>query len=726
MTILFMEGFDAYGNNTQAFLQGAWSEISLDDGIVGPGDQSYPTFGARTGTYCFHLSGTSSLQGNGIRRTLASTENVIHIAAAYATSANPEVWPFDIARVKDGNTTVGAIQVNSNLSFSVLDASGTVVATSSALQFAFNAWFHLEVMFDRANGHCQVRINGNTTPVIDYTAGNSTTFGATGFTAIEWDLEGTGSFSFWIDDVCVSNGTGTYNSGYLGDVRVATLRPNADTATAGWTAFPRQLYDLGIGYINSGTNGFVHDSTQNIGSGDFTIETWVHWRSLPTGTNEAMLLASWTDDEDERSWRLFKGGPSLNAGALVFEVSTDGTLGTVTQVIQWEHYEPRVGAWDHIAISRVSGVTYLFVNGIMQGVGTADANSYYADGAGISIGNTISTYNDSDPQDVLFTVDFTTDAADADLDETRITVGTGRYSANFAVPTAKFPRSVGEGDANFANVALLVGYDGSTLVDESSNAATLGRTVGAEITLLLPTDGGSAYLTTNAEDFQDDTFISADFPFADARLTLAANPTANDTVTVGTQTYTFVASLTTADDVLIGATADDSLDNLAAAINQSTGEGTLYGTGTVANTDASAESLGGQQMDATARTQGAAGNSIASTETFTDSGNVWDAATFTGGADIPGPSQFQYSDLPGDTTTVLGIMLINRCRKTDSGPASFQASLDVAGDLAAGTEHSLTDTSSYVVDVFEEDPDTVAQLTVNAVNNAQVRVNRTV
>lgn len=60
-------------------------------------------------------------------------------------------------------------------------------------------------------------------------------------------------------------------------------------------------------------------------------------------------------------------------------------------------------------------------------------------------------------------------------------------------------------------------------------------------------------------------------------LQLATNPTANDTVTINGVVFTFVASVgSTAGNVLIGASAADSVDNLVAAINGAAGAGTTY------------------------------------------------------------------------------------------------------------------------------------------------------
>ena len=120
-------------------------------------------------------------------------------------------------------------------------------------------------------------------------------------------------------------------------------------------------------------------------------------------------------------------------------------------------------------------------------------------------------------------------------------------------------------------------------------------------------------------------------------LTFAANVTAGDTVTIGTQTYTFVAALDSvggaANDVVVGATADISVTNLVAAINATpTLGGVVYGVGTTANTAATAADGSGSTIDVTARLAGSGGTSIPTTESSATLS--WGASTLQGGADV--------------------------------------------------------------------------------------------
>ena len=118
---------------------------------------------------------------------------------------------------------------------------------------------------------------------------------------------------------------------------------------------------------------------------------------------------------------------------------------------------------------------------------------------------------------------------------------------------------------------------------------------------------------------------------ATGTLTAAGNAANTETVTIGGKVYTFQTSLTDVDgNVLIGASASDSLDNLIAAINLGTGAGTLYATSMTENAHASAAVGAGDTMVVTAKVAGLIGNFIDTTETGTQLS--WGAATLASGA----------------------------------------------------------------------------------------------
>lgn len=112
-------------------------------------------------------------------------------------------------------------------------------------------------------------------------------------------------------------------------------------------------------------------------------------------------------------------------------------------------------------------------------------------------------------------------------------------------------------------------------------------------------------------------------------LTFAANPKGGNTVTLGAQTYNYVLQLFNngaANEVLVGATQADSIQNLVDAINRDLGEGTRYGQNTQVNTSATAVNNKDGTVTAIAKTGGAAGNAVS---TLSVLGGAYAAGTLT-------------------------------------------------------------------------------------------------
>lgn len=109
-----------------------------------------------------------------------------------------------------------------------------------------------------------------------------------------------------------------------------------------------------------------------------------------------------------------------------------------------------------------------------------------------------------------------------------------------------------------------------------------------------------------------------------------------ETVTIDEVEYTFKTALSTgptvAYEVLIGATAAASLDNLKSAVNLTAGIGTTYSTGTEIHPTVTATTNADDSQVFEAKTLGAAGNLIASTETTAN--NAFGDTVFAGGEDI--------------------------------------------------------------------------------------------
>ena len=110
-------------------------------------------------------------------------------------------------------------------------------------------------------------------------------------------------------------------------------------------------------------------------------------------------------------------------------------------------------------------------------------------------------------------------------------------------------------------------------------------------------------------------------------LTIAEAVTDGDTFTIDTTVYTLLNTTAAAYDVAIGINEAASKVNIVAAINASGTPGVEYHAGTLEHPTVSAAAFGGDDSVLTADTAGAAGDTIATTETFDHISNVFDAAT---------------------------------------------------------------------------------------------------
>lgn len=145
------------------------------------------------------------------------------------------------------------------------------------------------------------------------------------------------------------------------------------------------------------------------GTNDFTIETWLRLTSVAASFQmiyDGRILANTVPRPT-----VYLSGSTLNYYANGASRISGGTVST--------------GAWHHIAISRVSGTTRMFLDGSQVGSSFADSINYEAHQ--VTIGNAGHTPYDAPIMGWL--------------DDLRLTNGVGRYSSGFTPPPAPFPNS---------------------------------------------------------------------------------------------------------------------------------------------------------------------------------------------------------------------------------------------------------------------------------------------
>lgn len=167
---------------------------------------------------------------------------------------------------------------------------------------------------------------------------------------------------------------------------------------------------------------------------------------------------------------------------------------------------------------------------------------------------------------------------------------------------------------------------GTVYYMDSAGTATAisGTSIDTSGWVCMASDGLTITITANRNGY----VVSADK--ATGTLTLTGNALNNETVVIGSITYTWKTTLTvSAYEVLIGASASASLDNLIAAINRTGASGTAYSEATTRHPTASAAAGAGDTMVATALTAGTDGNSIITTDSM--SNGSWGGPTLSNG-----------------------------------------------------------------------------------------------
>ena len=708
MTVLVIDGFEHYGtgaNGQASMLNGPWAEVGTS------ATPEIPTFGARTGTVAMNLSVAA---GSGIiRRSLAANETTLFITQAMyfesLPAASERAMAFQIRSGANAVLYTAFVQPNGAISFNT-GVSTTVLATTAANAVKAGTWqqYEFRVVLNAGAGQFEAKVDS----ISLVNASGLNNAGPCGIIAWGWNGSTT-PLQWYLDDLVVNNASGTFNTGFLGSVRVATLYPVSDYTTFnGWTARRRAQFGNGILSVPGSLSGIsTPDSADfEFGSGDYTMEGWFRFTSTPTGSNRAVLLGKWREDTNERGFRLFLGSTALNGGKLELEVTTNGQAGTLVSVISGT-FAPIFGRWHHIAVSRTSGTTSLFVDGVLIAAPVTDTNVYNDNGSLFTVG----------AQQGGAGVLLANSSLDGFVEEVRITKGVGRYTGGYTVPVAAFPRSA-PSDPNYASVVFLAGFD-SSVADEASGKVI---TTYLNAARFAPDDiQPGKYKTVNQQTPRDDTFVEAPFTAATNVLTLTAQPLNNETVTMDGQTYTFRNPfVNAAGNVAVGASISASIDNLVAAATAGAGSGTVYGTGTVAVANTSPANIGSSQMRLTANTPGTAGNAIVTTETLVN--GSWNTGTLTGGLNIPGSQAFTIDRLPALTTGVRAASLVMRSRKSDTGPGTIQQALVLAGGSTAnGTARPQATSFSWYEDIIEQDPATLGALSVTTFIGASIRVDRT-
>lgn len=257
MALLWCDGFDHYGTTVAKLLDGVYADTT--------GVTSLSTANPRTGTTSLLINSVGTL-----RRVLGGAKTTVGLGGAFYYAALPgandqqRIFGFRDA----ANTDQVSIVLNSTGTITAHRGSvgGTALGTTATPVVTASAYQHIEavVLFSQTVGTIEVRVNGVTVLTL---SGQDTC--ATSLVECSQVILGGGNggsaVSHYLDDIYAYDDTGSYNNTFIGDRRVLTLFPNANTATADWTAvgaatgyecIDEASPDDDTTYITASTTGF--------------------------------------------------------------------------------------------------------------------------------------------------------------------------------------------------------------------------------------------------------------------------------------------------------------------------------------------------------------------------------------------------------------------------------------------------------------------------------------
>jgi len=267
------------------------------------------------------------------------------------------------------------VEANGTIHFDITQAGGVSQATSAASTVTNNVWYHLA--FVRSAGTAYIYVNGFS--VASGAATGNLSALANPF-YIGYIGEGYGVLiSGYISNFRYVNGTAVYTANFtpsttpltaIANTRLLTCQSNrfVDNST---NAFTITRYDgasvqsFNPFQRNSGTSLYFDGTGDYLkapytpglifGTGDFTIECWLYQVAFVSDMVITASYASWAS-----SVNFYLGTRAGSPNILIFRAgdSIPITLNGNTAIL--------ANSWTHVAVSRASGVTRMFVDGVAQ------------------------------------------------------------------------------------------------------------------------------------------------------------------------------------------------------------------------------------------------------------------------------------------------------------------------------------------------------------------------
>jgi len=417
-----------------------------------PSVQAFSPFNPTSSWSAVTNGGSGYFDGNGDYLTVAS-----NAALQLNGEFTVEVWFYPLSlQTYDCLITTGNNSVSSNALGIFLKSNGGVQVYNQVINAVIfdtssgvilNAWNHIAVTRNSSNG-VDFWLNGVSQGATQTVSSN---FASTTPTAIGNSSSLTQEFHGYIASTRIVKGIAVYTAAFTPPTAPLTATQSANTNGNPSAAITGTATSLLLNFTNAG----IYDATskndlETVGNAQISTAqskwggssmafdgTSTTWLTIP----DAPLTQLGSGDFTLETWFYANTG-SLGSGVYVFLVDTRPAAGTATNslllyilsgtltvqvagtnLLTYSSFP--TGQWVHIALSRASGTLRLFVNGSTTGVSPTSASnstdiSTYVRRIGVTYAQNLGFINGY-------------------LQDFRITKGYARYTTNFTPPTSAFP-----------------------------------------------------------------------------------------------------------------------------------------------------------------------------------------------------------------------------------------------------------------------------------------------
>ena len=236
MSLIFVDGFDTY----QAPLQKWDAQVISGNTGTALQPQILPTSGRSSGGCAYFPSRVNSA----VAMLQKNFPNVATMFCGFALflDTSPASGDTVLMQWVDGSTTQVDLRVTITGHF-YFTRNGTILGTQSVNAIPLRAWHYVEVLvtIDPSAGVCTLNVDGTNAGWISLTAQNTraTANSFVGGLKIGYNsqVSGTGfqAPNVFVDDFYLANTTGSFNTAFLGDVRIQGLVPSGNGCTLNYT-----------------------------------------------------------------------------------------------------------------------------------------------------------------------------------------------------------------------------------------------------------------------------------------------------------------------------------------------------------------------------------------------------------------------------------------------------------------------------------------------------------